>query len=159
MTEPLPQAVTADSLPPRIGSRYPAHFAGPSRLREKRPLGELFGLANFGANQVRLPPGSWSSQRHWHTRQDELIYVLQGELVLVTDQGEQTLSAGMVVGFAAGSGNGHHLINRSAADALYLEIGDRAPGDVVHYSEIDLSARAQPPRYHYHRRDGEPYPD
>jgi uncharacterized cupin superfamily protein len=110
-------------------------------------------------NLVRLPPGCASSQRHWHTRQDEFVYVLEGELTLVTDAGEQRLTAGMAAGFPAGRPDGHHLVNRSGRDALFLEIGDRSPGDEGEYPDIDMIWRTVDgdQRYVYLHRDGTPY--
>jgi uncharacterized cupin superfamily protein len=125
--------------------------------RERRRLGDALGLKNFGVNLLRLPPGCASSQRHWHTRQDEFVYVLAGEVVLVTDRGEQTLRAGMAAGFPAGTGDGHHLVNRSAADALLLEVGDRTPGDEADYSDIDMMVRWVDGEERYLRKDGTPY--
>ena len=133
-----PPALDAASAPSRTGSRYPAPFTAEVAAREKRALGDLFGLTNFGVNHVRLPAGTMSSQRHWHAKQDEFVYVLEGELILITDDGEQVLTAGMVAGFPAGAENGHHLVNRSAADAVYLEVGDRMPGDQGEYPDIDM---------------------
>ena len=104
-----------------------------------------------------LAPGAWSSQRHWHSRQDELVYVLEGEVALVTDGGEDTLSPGMVAAFPAGDANGHHLVNRGERDALVLEIGDRSPGDEVVYPDVDMAARMDTPAYSFTRRDGTPF--
>jgi uncharacterized cupin superfamily protein len=118
-------AIDALTLEPRIGAPYPAPYDVPCALREKRALGDAFGLNNFGVNLVRLPPGCASSQRHWHSRQDELIYVLEGEPTLVTDAGEQRLTPGMTAGFRAGVADGHVLVNRTPRDAVYLEVGDR----------------------------------
>src|SRR5262249_53510570 len=113
-------ALEAMTVTPTVGSAYPEPFKALVAGRERRPLGDAFGLPNFGVNLLRVPPGCASSQRHWHTRQDELVYVLSGELVLVTDAGEQLLTAGMVAGFPAGRADGHHLVNRSARDAMVI---------------------------------------
>lgn len=151
------RAVDPWTLPARMGSAYPAPFDAPVAAREKRALGDAFGLRNFGVNLVRLPPGTESSQRHWHSRQDEFVMVLQGELVLATDAGEQTLGAGMVAGFPAGRSDGHKLVNRSAGDAVYLEVGDRSPGDRTEYSDIDMCSYPTDGPRAYVRKDGTPY--
>jgi uncharacterized cupin superfamily protein len=154
-----PSCVIADpkSLPARIGTRYPPPYAEPCLKRVKRALGNAVGLKSFGVNMTELPPGTWSSQRHWHTRQDEFIYVLEGELVLVTDEGEFTLKSGMCAGFQAGVANGHHLINRSDRPAVYLEIGDRPAGDQGFYSEADLEAHPAQAGSTFTHRGGKPY--
>ncbi len=150
-------ALDPETVEPRIGSNYPEPFAGEVAAREKRPLGEALGLKNFGVNLARVPAGTISSQRHCHSRQDEFIYVLEGELVLVTDAGEQTLRPGMAAGFPAGSGDGHHLANRTDKDALYLEVGCRTEGDEVDYPDIDMLVRIiDGERKHVHK-DGTPY--
>jgi uncharacterized cupin superfamily protein len=126
--------------------------------REKRPLGELFGLTNFGVNLTRLAPGAVSSLRHAHTRQDEFVYVLEGRPTLVTDAGETVLEPGMCAGFQAGTGDGHHLVNRSAQDVVYLEIGDRTGGDQATYPDDDLRAEATPGGgWRFTRKDGTAY--
>ncbi len=145
------------TLPAQTGSAYPPPFDRPVRDREKRALGDAFGLHNFGVNLVRLAPGVESSQRHWHSRQDEFVMVLEGELALVCDEGEQALTAGMVAGFPAGRPNGHKLVNRSGRDAVYLEVGDRLPGDSSTYSDIDMLSFPAPSRRRFTRRDGAPY--
>ena len=144
-------------VPVKRGSSYPAPYDEPVAAREKRALGDALGLRNFGVNLVRLKPGDWSAQRHWHTRQDEFVYVLEGELTLVTDAGERALSPGMVAGFPAGNGDGHHLINRSESDAVYLEVGDRLPGDAVDYPDIDMRVENQAERKRFTNKKGEPY--
>src|SRR4026208_951643 len=111
------------------GSRYPAPFDEPCRARENKRLGEAAGLSDFGVNLTRLPPGAWSSQRHWHTAEDELVYVLSGELALIPRAGEQALRAQDCATFAKGVPDGHHLINRGAETAVYLEIGSRRQDD------------------------------
>lgn len=131
-------AVQATDLPSRKGSSYPAPFHLIAGEREKWPLGDHFGLQSFGVNLVRLPPGAGSSQRHWHTHEDEMVYVLTGELDLVTNAGTQRLTAGMVVGFPANSGDGHHFLNKGSTAAVYLEIGARLEQDRAHYPDIDL---------------------
>jgi uncharacterized cupin superfamily protein len=136
-----PRAVVAEEAPPRANaSNYPEIFARRVAGREKRPLGELFGLKNFGVNLTRLAPGAMSSLRHAHSLQDEFVYVIAGSAVLITDEGETLLEAGMCAGFAAGTGNAHHLVNRSDAEVWYLEVGDRTAGDVGSYPDDDLQA-------------------
>jgi uncharacterized cupin superfamily protein len=151
--------IDPDTAPSGSGSRYPAPFDAPCRGRSWRRLGEAAGLTHFGANLVRLPPGAWSSQRHWHSHEDEFVYVLNGELVLVTDEGEETLQAGDCAGFPAGVPNGHCLQNRSERDAEFLVVGSRSDADHVEYSDIDM--QFMPGRYsgggRYRRKDGTPY--
>ncbi len=155
---PTPPALNPATVEARTGSNYPDPFAAEVAGREKRPLGDALGLKNFGVNLVRVPPGTPSSQRHCHSRQDEFIYVLEGELVLVTDGGEQTLVPGMAAGFPAGSGDGHHLINRSGRDAVYLEVGDRdEANDDVDYSDIDLIRRKKDAKRVFFHKDGTAY--
>jgi uncharacterized cupin superfamily protein len=145
------------SVIPRRGSIYPPPFGDPRAGREKRALGDALGLTQFGVNLVTLAPGSWSSQRHWHANEDEFVYVLEGEVALVTDQGEKILGPGMAAGFPAGKADGHHLINRSDKPALYLEVGTRAPIEEAQYSDIDMMARKVDGRFVFTRRNGEPY--
>ena len=142
--------------PVRTGSGYPAPHDAPCAARQRARLGDAAGLTQFGVNRLRLPPGAWSSQRHWHGAEDEFVYVLEGEVVLVSDDGEALLHAGDCAGFPAGAANGHHLQNRSGADALLLEVGSRRPEvDAVTYPDIDL--RLDPGERRYRRRDGTPY--
>lgn len=122
----------------RKGSSYPDAFRGVVGEREKRALGDAAGLTQFGVNLVHLPPGAWSAQRHWHAGEDEFVYLVEGELTLVTDAGEQTLRAGMSAGFPAGHRQGHHLVNRGARTAIYLEVGTRSDRDEIYYPDIDL---------------------
>ncbi|HXL99120.1 MAG TPA: cupin domain-containing protein [Rhizomicrobium sp.] len=122
----------------RRGSSYPAPFDEAVKDRVKQGLGNASGLTDFGVNLTRLPPGVWSSQRHWHSREDEFVFVLSGELVLVTDAGEETMRAGDCAGFPKNTPNGHHLVNRSGETAVYLEIGTRTPDDVCSYSDVDM---------------------
>src|SRR4051794_40640090 len=128
--ETRPVAVKAAEAPPRTKpSNYPEPFAARMVGREKRPLGDLFGLTHFGVNLTRLAPHAVSALRHAHTQQDEFIYILQGYPTLHTDEGRTVLCPGMCAGFRAGTGNGHHLSNETAEDVVYLEVGDRTPGD------------------------------
>jgi uncharacterized cupin superfamily protein len=137
------------------GTRYPPPYDTPCLDRIRQVLGDAAGLTQFGVNLLRLTPGTWSSQRHWHTREDEFVYVLAGEVVLVTDAGEETLRTGDAAGFKAGVANGHHLQNRSATDALVLEVGSRNAEDEAHYPDIDLHALAG--RGGYAHKDGRRY--
>jgi len=142
---------------PVIGSGYPPPYDAPCRERQRYRLGDAAGLTQFGVNLMRLPPGTWSSQRHWHSAEDELVYVLEGEVVLVTGSGEEVLRAGDSAGFKAGEPDGHQLQNRSGAEAVVLEIGARNPGrDAVEYPDIDLQLPAGERRFAH--RDGTPYP-
>ena len=150
-------ALDPATVTPRIGTDYPPPFDRLVAGRERRRLGDALGLKNFGVNLLRLPPGCASSQRHWHSRQDEFVYLVAGEVALVTDGGEQVLTAGMAAGFPAGKPDGHHLINRSATDALVLEVGDRPPGDEADYSDIDMLVRLIDGKQRYVRKDGTPY--
>jgi uncharacterized cupin superfamily protein len=153
----MAKRIDASTLAPVIGTLYPPPFDLPCRARERKRLGDAAGLTQFGVNLLRLPPGAWSSQRHWHTSQDEFVYVLAGEVVLVTDGGEEVLRAGDAAGFPANEGNGHHLHNRSGADAKVLEIGTRSGGDAAYYSDIDMMAPAGGKPALYTHRDGKPY--
>lgn len=139
-------------------SNYPEPFASRMAGRQKRPLGDVFGLSNFGVNLTRLDPGAVSALRHAHTKQDEFAYILSGHPVLVTDDGETPLAPGMCAGFRAGSGNGHQLANRSSEPVLYLEVGDRSAGDSVSYPDDDLKAElAGDGRWRFVHKDGTPY--
>jgi uncharacterized cupin superfamily protein len=146
-------------LTPVVGTLYPPPFDAPCRARERIKLGDAAGLTQFGVNLLRLPPGAWSSQRHWHTNSDEFIYVLSGEVVLVTDAGEEVLRSGDAAGFRAHDTNGHCLQNRSDRDARILEIGTRVPDDAAYYSDIDMVAPAGGEPAVYMHRDGTPYSD
>lgn len=155
---PRPPALDPATVPATSRSGYPSEeLRAPLAGRSRRALGDALGLVTFGVNPTELAPGAWSSQRHWHTRQDEFIYVLEGEVTLITNAGEQVLTPGMCAGFAAGVADGHHLVNRGSAPARFLEVGDRLPGDAGHYSEIDLAARSGRTPYMFTRRDGSGY--
>ena len=151
-------AIEAVSLPSTSSTGYPEPFRQMVAGRSRRRLGDAFGLKNFGVNLARLEPGAMSSMRHWHYKQDEFVYMLEGEAVLVTDAGEQVLKPGMVVGFPAGKPDGHHLINRSNLAAVYIEIGDRLPGDGADYPDIDMKVHQDAAgKWVYTRKDGTPY--
>lgn len=154
-----PTAIAAAEAPPRARqSAYPEPFASRMTGREKRPLGDLFGLTHFGVNLTRLAPGAVSALRHAHSRQDEFIYVLEGHPILVTDAGENMLGPGMCAGFRAGTGDGHQLVNRTDRDVIYLEIGDRGAGDTVSYPDDDIQAvLGDDGKWRFARKDGHPY--
>ena len=131
-------AITAATAPPRTrASNYPEPFASRMAGREKRPLGDLFGLGDFGVNLTRLAPGAVSALRHAHATQDEFVYILEGHPTLLTDAGETPLAPGMCAGFPSGTGDGHHLVNGSDGDVVFLEVGSRAPGDSASYPDDD----------------------
>ncbi|WP_207458458.1 cupin domain-containing protein [Azospirillum sp. SYSU D00513] len=150
-----PVALDAHALEAEKGATgYPEPFRHRVSGRARVRLGDRFGLTNFGVNITRLDPGAASALRHWHTRQDEFVYVVEGELTLVTDAGEQVLTPGMCAGFLAGRPDGHQLVNRSGAPAAYLEIGDRTSGDECFYPDDDLVCRNEDEFFH---RDGTPW--
>ena len=153
-----PIATVAADVPPRARlSIYPEPFASKMLGREKRQLGDLFGLKNFGVNLTRLAPNAMSALRHSHTKQDEFVYILQGNPTLRTDEGRTQLSPGMCAGFRAGTGNAHHLVNETSADVVYLEIGDRTPGDEGTWPDDDLQMLVIDGRRQFAHKDGEPY--
>ena len=146
------------TVPVERGTTYPNEFKSAVAGRSRQRVGNAAGLTNFGVNLTTLTPGSQSALRHWHSAQDEFIYVVQGELVLVTDAGEQTLRTGEMAGFPAGVANGHHLINRSQATATYLEIGDRTMPDRVDYPDVDLACvPLKNEQRRFEHTDGTPY--
>lgn len=142
------------TVPQRLGSNYPPPFAAVASQRIRKALGHAGGLNDFGVNLTELPPGAWSSQRHWHTEEDEFVYVLSGELILVTDAGEQWLRAGDCAAFPKNLADGHHLINRGDVLASYLEIGSRTATDSCHYPDIDLHCNVEG---NYTHKDGSAY--
>jgi uncharacterized cupin superfamily protein len=153
-----PPALDPASLSPRTSSGYPEPFRSRVLPREKRALGDALGLTKVGVNLTTLPPGKESSMRHFHTREDELVFVLEGEVVLRTDEGEQLLTAGMCAGFPAGSTNGHQLVNRSDRPVRYLEVSNRDPEDIAAYSDDDLAyGKAPDGRVVFTHKDGSPY--
>ena len=147
------RAIDPDSLPTRTGSSYPAPFDTEVLGRKKKVLGEVAGSTHYGVNLVELSPGAWSAQRHWHTHEDEFVYVVKGELTLVTNDGEQLLRTGMAAGFPADEEDGHHLVNQGDEPAVYLEIGDRIADDNCHYPDIDLFLSGGA----FSHKNGEPY--
>jgi len=144
------------AVPERKGTGYPSPFDAPCVERIRQRLGNAGRLADFGVNLMRLPPGNWSSQRHWHSHEDEFVYVLEGELTLIEDGGETVLRAGDCAAFPKNSGNGHHMINRSGAMAVYLEVGSRQPADMTTCSDIDMKSASADGRFVH--KDGTPYP-
>ncbi|MCC7183699.1 MAG: hypothetical protein IOMNBAOH_00992 [Rhodocyclaceae bacterium] len=149
--------VAAAAQPKAKPTNYPSPFAARVAGREKRPLGDLFGLTNFGVNLTRLAPGAISALRHAHTVQDEFIYILQGHPTLRTDAGQTPLAPGMCAGFKGGTGDGHHLVNETDIDVLYLEIGDRSPGDSASYPDDDIRAVMESGKWVFAHKDGRPY--
>lgn len=153
-----PTAIHAFAAPARVKpSNYPEPFASRMTGRQKQPLGDLFGLGNFGVNLTRLAPGAVSALRHAHTKQDEFIYILQGNPTLHTDEGLTPLSPGMCAGFKAGTGNGHRLMNETSQEVVYLEVGDRTPGDQGSYPDDDLQALLVEGQWKFVHKDGRPY--
>jgi uncharacterized cupin superfamily protein len=156
MGETMAKKIDLNNVSRQVGSGYPAPFDALCAKRLRHRLGDAANLTDFGVNLMRLAPGTWSSQRHWHTHEDEFVYVLEGQVVLVTDEGEEILEAGDSAGFKAGVADGHHLQNRSGQDALLLEIGSRRESeDETDYPGIDLQL---PKSGHFVRRDGTRYP-
>ena len=155
----MKKRIDITALTPVVGTLYPPPFDVPCRGRERTKLGDAAGLTQFGVNLCRLPPGARSSQRHWHTGEDEFVYVLSGEVVLVTDGGEEILHAGDAAGFPARDKNGHCFQKRSDRDAQILEVGTRVTGDVAYYPDIDMVAPAGGKPAAYTHRDGTPYQD
>lgn len=150
-------AQRADEVVSRRGSAYPPDFAARMRGRDKKALADLFGLQAFGVNLTRLAPGAMSALRHAHSREDEFVYILEGQPTLYTDAGATLLAPGMCAGFAAGSGDAHHLVNESMQDVLYLEIGARCADDEARYPDDDLVARKQDGSWRFLHKDGRPY--
>ena len=147
--------IEVTTVPARQGSGYPKPFDAPCSERTRRRLGEAGGLRDFGVNLMTLPPGGWSSQRHWHSDEDEFVYLLEGEVTLVEDGGETLMRSGNCAAFPKGTGNGHHLITRSSATAVYLEVGSRHPNDVTTCSDIDMMSSNADGRFVH--KDGTPF--
>jgi uncharacterized cupin superfamily protein len=153
-----PIALLAAEAPARaFRTNYPQPFASRMAGRDKRPLGDLFGLTNFGVNITRLAPGGSSALRHSHTKQDEFVYILEGRPTLVTNAGPTALNPGMCAGFKAGTGDAHCLVNETGEDVVYLEIGDRTAGDAVDYPDDDLAVVTIDGRRQMTHKDGKPY--
>lgn len=149
-----PSAIKASDAPKRTGSRYPAPYDAPCIDRSKAVLGDVFGLNQFGVNLVTLQPGTWSSQRHWHEKEDEFVFVVEGEIVLVDDDGEHLMVPGMCAGFKANSGNGHCLKNLTDKPVVYLEVGTRAQDETAWYSDIDMKVSLVNRVMTYTKKDG-----
>ena len=157
MAKPLAPAFDPKDLPEQSTTGYPEPYKSRVAGRHKRRLGDAAGLKNFGVNLARLEPGAESSMRHWHSKQDEFIYVLEGEATLVTDAGRQKIKPGMAAGFPAGKPDAHQLVNETKKPVLYLEIGDRTPGDGANYADVDMAARAVDGKWVFTHKDGSPY--
>ena len=157
MKNSVSPAFDPKDLPEQSTTGYPEPYKSRVAGRHRRRLGDAAGLKNFGVNLTRLDPGAESSMRHWHTKQDEFIYVIAGEVTLVTDAGRQTLAPGMAAGFPAGKADGHHLVNETDKPVVYLEVGDRTPGDGASYSEADMAARMIDGKWVFTHKDGSPY--
>jgi uncharacterized cupin superfamily protein len=154
-----PVALVAAEAPARAkASNYPEPSYTQMMKRQKRPLGDLFGLKNFGVNLTRIAPGGASALRHAHTKQDEFVYVLEGRPTLVTNAGRTALRPGMCAGFMAGTGDGHHLVNETADDVVYLEVGDRTPDESATYPDDDLALEILNGQWRFTHKDGTPYP-
>ena len=146
-------------VPESNGSAYPLVYRESQRKRHVRRLGDHAGLKNYGVNIVRVEPGGQSSARHAHSRQDEFVYIIEGQFVLVTDAGQEIVGPGTCIGFPAGTGDGHHFLNLTQKDAIFLVIGDRTAGDEVTYPDIDLELKAGPDGVRgFRHKDGTPYP-
>jgi len=152
-----PLALDAADVTTVTGSGYPEPFKSRVAARRKQRLGDALGLKHFGVNLTTIPPGAVSALRHWHSHEDEFIYIVSGELVLVTNDGEERLTPGMCAGFPAGKPDGHCLVNRTGKDAVYLEVGDRSPDDAVTYPDDDIAGQATPQGRRFTRKDGTPY--
>ena len=150
----MTRKIDIDAAPHVNGSGYPMPYDEPCIPRERWRLGDAAGLTQFGVNLLRLPPGAWSSQRHWHSKEDEFVYILDGEVVMVTNDGETVLKAGDCAGFKAGEADGHHMQNRSGAEAVMLEVGTRNPGGACDYPDVDMTI---PEGGRLTHRDGRPY--
>jgi len=157
MTRLLPPALDPNDLPEQSATGYPEPYKNRVAGRHRKRLGDAAGLKNFGVNLTRLDPGAESSMRHWHAKQDEFIYVIEGEVTLVTNSGRQKLTPGMAAGFPAGKADGHQLVNETGKPVLYLEIGDRTPDDGAIYSDVDMAARMVDGKWVFTHKDGSPY--
>jgi uncharacterized cupin superfamily protein len=158
MSKPLPKSAALDpkTIEPRRSSSYPDQFKPRVAGREKYVIGNALGLHNFGVNLVKLEPGAQSALRHWHSQQDEFVWMVEGELTLVTNAGAETLKPGMCAGFPKGKADGHHLVNKSGKDAWYLEVGDRSAGDAVIYPDDEMGA-VFAAAYRFVKKDGSPF--
>ena len=151
----MAKKIDVDEAPVRAGTGYPPPYDQPCLARRGIKLSDAAGLTQIGINRMHLPPGTWSSQRHWHAAEDEFVYVLEGEVVLVTDGGEELMRTGDCAGFKAGDPDGHHFQNRSGREAVLLQVGRRNDGHLCDYPDIDLVIPEGAHRYHH--KDGRPY--
>ena len=152
-----PATVDPKTITPRTATVYPPEFAGAVKGREKRALGDFFGLTQYGVNLTTLAPGSWSAHRHWHENEDEFVFVVEGEITLIDDAGEHLLKPGMCAGFKSGVRNGHHLVNKTNTPVTYLEIGTRAQVERAYYSEADMFFEKDGAKTTVTRRNGAPF--
>jgi uncharacterized cupin superfamily protein len=157
MAKLTPPALDPGQVAAQTASGYPEPYRGRVAGRHRKRLGDAAGLKNFGVNLVTLDPGAESSMRHWHEKQDEFVFVLEGEVTLVTNAGRQRLGPGMSAGFPAGSPDAHQLVNETNSPVVYLEVGDRTPDDRAGYPDVDLAARMVDGKWVYTRKDGRPY--
>ncbi|RED48607.1 cupin domain-containing protein [Aestuariispira insulae] len=155
----FPPAMGPEDVEKRVGTVYPDGLKGITEGRIKQKLGNALGLSQFGVNLVTLKPGGGSSQRHWHETEDEFIYIVQGTATLITDEGEQELTAGMFAGFPAGVPDGHNLVNKGVMDVVYLEVGTRTLNDKVTYPDVDMKLEMVDGNYRFLHKDGTPYPE
>jgi uncharacterized cupin superfamily protein len=153
----MARIVDPTTVADRQSTIYPPQFADAVAGRIKKALTQAAGLTQFGVNLTTLEPGASSSHRHWHANEDEFIYVLEGEMMLITDGGEQILKPGIAAGFPAGEADGHQLVNRSSKPVHYLEIGTRAQNDQVTYSDVDMAASKVDGEWRLTRKDGTPF--
>jgi uncharacterized cupin superfamily protein len=158
MTKPsvIPSVIKVSDIPVRTGSSYPPEFAKHVGGRSGQALGNPFDLTQFGVNIITLQPGAWSSHRHWHEQEDELVYALSGKMVLIDDHGRHAFLPGMCAGFKANNGNGHHIINETHEAASFLVVGTRAENEVAHYSDVDMHGEKTPNGFVFTRKDGSP---
>jgi uncharacterized cupin superfamily protein len=154
MAENRPASVRAMDVPARHATVYPPEYAPAVAGRSKRALGDYFGLTQYGLNLTVLEPGASSALRHWHEIEDEFVYVLEGEILLIDNDGEHLLTPGMCAGFKAGVPNGHKLVNRSGSTASYLEVGLRSPTERAHYPDVDLAGIKENGKFRFTRKDG-----
>jgi len=153
----MPTALDSTTIEGKESTDYPAPFDEIVKGRLRRRLGNAFGLTQFGVNLTHLPPGCASAQRHWHEREDEFVYILSGEVVLVTDDGETVMGPGMCAGFPAGRADGHHLVNRSDAEAVVFEVGTRSRDERAHYPDVDMAFERRDGSVRMTRKDGSPF--
>jgi uncharacterized cupin superfamily protein len=157
MPDKMPATLRALDVAARTSTVYPAELAHITRGRAKRALGDAFGLSQFGVNLTTLEPGASSALRHYHMHEDEFVFVIEGELTLIDDEGEHLLTPGMCAGFKAGVPNGHQLVNRSSKPAAYIEAGTRSDDEDVVYPDVNLKGSKRTGKYTFTRKDGSAY--